>query len=98
MNDWFSDEDFRPRSPGLERVYVKATPPPSPQPQVTKVLHPPVSTLTSRRQKKANRRKTRPTQGDWVLIREMAPNQPEIAQQVSQQALNSDSGESGTDD
>ncbi|KAF2823265.1 hypothetical protein CC86DRAFT_372283 [Ophiobolus disseminans] len=99
MNDnWYSEDDFRPRSPGLERVYVKAAPSPSPPPQVTKVLHPPVSALSSRRLKKANRRKTRPTQGDWVLIREMAPNQPEIAQQVSQQALNSDSGESGPDD
>jgi hypothetical protein len=32
--------------------------------------------------------KTRPTQGDWVLIREMAPNQTEIAHQDSQHALN----------
>ena len=99
MNDnFYSEDDFRPHSPGLERVYPRAAPSPSPPPQVTKVLHPPVSSLSSRRLKKANRRKTRPTQGDWVLIREMAPNQPEIAQQVSQQALNSDSGESGPDD
>jgi hypothetical protein len=102
MNEGFySEEDFRPSSPGLERVYPKAAPSPSPPPVVTKVFHPPVSSPSSspsRRRKKTNRRrKTRPTQGDWVLIREMAPNQPEIAQQVSQQALNSDS-ESGLDD
>jgi hypothetical protein len=40
---------------------------------------------------------TRPTEGDWVLIREMAPNQPEIAQAVSQQALNSDSSDTESD-
>jgi hypothetical protein len=96
MNEaFYSEEDFRPSSPGLERVYPKAAPSPSPPPVITKVFHPPVSSPSSspsRRQKKTNRRrKTRPTQGDWVLIREMAPNQPEIAQQVSQQALNSDS-------
>lgn len=34
---------------------------------------------------------TRPTQGDWVLIREMAPNRSDIATQVSQVALDSDS-------
>jgi hypothetical protein len=96
----YYEDDFRPNSPGLERVYPKATPPPSPPPVVTKLFHPPVSSpssSSSRRQKKANRRKTRPTQGDWVLIREMAPNQPEIAQQVSQQALNSDS-DTGNED
>ncbi|KAF1913926.1 hypothetical protein BDU57DRAFT_327582 [Ampelomyces quisqualis] len=99
MNEaFYSEEEICPRSPGLERVYPKAAPSPSPEPVVTKVYHPPAgSTSTSRRQKKANRRKTRATQGDWVLIREMAPNQPDIAHQVSQQALNSDSSDSGRD-
>jgi hypothetical protein len=60
-----------------------------------RLLPPPVSPQSSIRLEKANRRKHRPTQGDWVLIREMAPTQPEIAQQVSQQALNSDSCDSG---
>lgn len=92
---FYSEEEICPRSPGLEQVFPTAAPSPSPEPVVTKVYQPPVSSL-SRRQKKANRRKTRPTQGDWVLIREMAPNQPEIAHQVSQHALNSDS-ESGSD-
>jgi hypothetical protein len=59
--------------------------------QVVKPLPPLSSPSSSRRQKKANRRKTRPTQGGWVLIREMAPNQPDIAHQVSQQALHTDS-------
>jgi hypothetical protein len=64
------------------------------------VYHPPVSSPSSRRRKKANRRKNRQTQGDWVLIREMDPNRPDIAQQVSQQALNSDTGsdEDGMED
>lgn len=96
---YYSDEDFAPRSPPLQRVQPKATPSPSPPPVITKSYPPTVSSpSSSRRQRKANRRKTRPTQGDWVLIREMAPNQPEIAQQVSQQALNSDSSDSGHED
>ncbi|KAF2030366.1 hypothetical protein EK21DRAFT_65653 [Setomelanomma holmii] len=96
---YFAEDDFGPRSPGLEQVYPTAAPSPSPPPLVNnKVYHPPVSPASSRRQKKANRRKHRPTQGDWVLIREMAPNQPEIAQQVSQQALNSDSCDSGPEE
>ena len=101
MNEqaFFSEDDIYPKSPGLEQVYPTAAPSPSPPPVVTnKVFHPPVSPHSSRRLKKANRRKHRPTQGDFVLIREMAPNQPEIAQQVSQQALNSDSCDSGQED
>jgi hypothetical protein len=96
MNEaFYSEEEICPRSPGLERVYPRAAPSPSPPPVVTKVVHLSVSSpSSSRRQKKANRRKTQPTQGDWVLIREMAPNEPEIARQVSQQALNSDSSDS----
>jgi len=90
-HDYYEDEDFRHQSPGLEQVFVRAAPSPSPSPQVTKPLPPVSSPSSSRRQKKANRRKTRPTQGDWVLIREMAPNQPDIAHQVSLTALNSDS-------
>jgi hypothetical protein len=98
---YFSEDDiYSRRSPGLEQVYVKAAPSPPPAPAVTKVFHPPVSSPSSRRQKKANRRKSRPTQGDWVLIREMAPNQPDIARQVSQQTLDCDTdpSESGRDD
>lgn len=95
---YYSEDDFQPRSPGLERVFPKAAPSPSPPPVVTQVYHPPVSSPSSRRRKKANRRKTRPTQGDWVLIREMDPNRPDIAQQVSQNALNSDSGSSSDDE
>ncbi|OAL05876.1 hypothetical protein IQ06DRAFT_210383 [Phaeosphaeriaceae sp. SRC1lsM3a] len=96
---YYSDDDFAPRSPQLQPVHIKATPSPSPPPVITKNYPPTVSSpSSSRRQRKANRRKTRPTQGDWVLIREMAPNQPDIAQQVSQQALNSDSSESGHED
>jgi hypothetical protein len=96
---YFSDDDFAPRSPPLRRVQPRVTPSPSPPPVITKSYPPIVSyPWSSRRQRMANRRKTRPTQGDWVLIREMAPNQPEIAQQVSQQALNSDSSDSGHED
>lgn len=40
---------------------------------------------------KAYRRNGRPTQGDWVLIREMEPNRPDIARLASETVLNSDS-------
>ena len=101
MSNYDSD-DALPRSPGLEAVRPRATPSVSPPPIVTH--HITISTSaqnvsppSSRRRKKPNRRKTRPSQGDSVLIRVMAPNQPDIARQVGEQALNSDSG-SETDD
>jgi len=40
----------------------------------------------------ANQRKAWPSQGDSVLSRVMAPTQPDIARQVSKQALDSGSG------
>jgi hypothetical protein len=98
IGTFFSDDDICPRSPGLERVFPRAAPSPSPPPVVTQGFHPPVSSPSSRRRSKANRRKTRPTQGDWVLIRQMDPNQPDIAQQASQRALNSESGSDDEDD
>ncbi|MBK5651981.1 MAG: retroviral-like aspartic protease [Rhizobium sp.] len=93
----FEDNDFRDLSPGLDVVQTVAapSPSPSPQPQVTQFNY----SLSSPVQKKANHRKPLLTQGDWVLKREMAPNQPDIEHQVSQQGLNSDSTtESGGDD
>jgi hypothetical protein len=97
--EYYADDDAVLRSPGLTAIIVKTTPSPTPPPLVTPIFRPPPSIQTvghpsSRRQKKSNRRKTRtrPTQGDWVLIREMDPNRPDIAQQVSEHALNSDSG------
>jgi hypothetical protein len=97
--EYYADDDAVLRSPVMTAIIVKTTPSPSPPPLVTPVFRPPPSIQTVghpsfRRQKKSNRRKTRtrPTQGDWVLIREMDPNRPDIAQQVSEQALNSDSG------
>jgi hypothetical protein len=142
---YMDDDDVYPPSPGLEPVYPRAAPSPSPPPQLirdrpaeqddfvtgwlTRLLreaeeqYPSLaSTSESRLEKslqpkdhlphmytipdtKSNQRKTwrkiqptRPTQGDWVLIREMDPNRPDIAQQVSQQALNSESDSDDDDD
>jgi hypothetical protein len=39
----------------------------------------------------------RRTQGDWVLRREMAPNKPEIAQQIALEPPTSDSSTSDSD-
>ncbi|ORY19721.1 hypothetical protein BCR34DRAFT_581955 [Clohesyomyces aquaticus] len=96
------DDDGRPRSPPLFAVNPRATPSPSPPPFVTPQASIPtaqnVSPLSSRRRKKPNRRKTRPSQGDFVLIRVMEPNRPDIARQVGERALNSDSDSEADDD
>ncbi|KAF2802033.1 uncharacterized protein BDZ99DRAFT_469305 [Mytilinidion resinicola] len=68
-------------SPSLEPVHPKATPTPSPPPFIpTPMQH---RTLYGR--------KTRSSQGDRVLVESMYPDQPDIAQLVGEQALNSDS-------
>jgi hypothetical protein len=103
--EYYQDDDLLSKSPLLEARIVKATPSPTPPPLVTTLVrHPPsrqsVSPSQSRNQKKSNRHKirTQPTQGDWVLIREMDPNRPDIAQKASEQALNSDSDSAADDD
>ena len=84
--DYYTEEDaLGPRSPGLQPVIVDAKPQEEPPPIVTQIFVSP----PSRRSNKSKRRKHRPTQGDWVLIREMDPNRPDIAHAVSQEALNS---------
>ncbi|KAF2788570.1 hypothetical protein K505DRAFT_106325 [Melanomma pulvis-pyrius CBS 109.77] len=103
MSNYDSDDVF-PQSPGLVPVKPRATPSPTPPPAVThQIITIPssaqnVSPPSSRRRKKPNRRKTRPSQSDFVLIRVMDPNRPDIAQQVGEQALNSDSGSEADDD
>jgi hypothetical protein len=99
---YYGDEDALPHSPGLVPVKVKYKPSPTPPPFVD-VSHLPPSTQTvsspsSRRHKKANRRKNKPTQGDLVLIRSMEPNRPDIAQQVSETSLNDDSHSESDDE
>jgi hypothetical protein len=96
--NYYADDDAVLRSPPLIAVVVRTTPSPTPPPLVTSVSKPPQLTPSvahphSQRQRKSKRRKprTRPNQGEWVLIREMDPNRPDIAQQVSERALNSDS-------
>lgn len=93
-DSYYGDHDTRLGSPPLEAVHVLTTPPKSPPPILLPICRPSriqsVSSPSSRIQK-PNRRKTRPTQGDWVLILEMEPNRPDIAQQVSERALNSGS-------
>ncbi|RYN57333.1 hypothetical protein AA0114_g2310, partial [Alternaria tenuissima] len=80
--EYYQDDEFLPKSPLLKARFVKATPSPTPPPQITTVV---------RHQLIRQSIRTRPTQGDWVLIREMDPNRPDIAQKASEQALNSDS-------
>ncbi|KAF2183568.1 hypothetical protein K469DRAFT_710766, partial [Zopfia rhizophila CBS 207.26] len=80
----YDSDDAFPRSPGLAPVRPKAIPSPSPPPVVTQQVTisstaQNVSPPASRRCKRPNRRQTRPSQGDFVLIRVMDPNRPDIA-------------------
>ncbi|RYN57988.1 hypothetical protein AA0117_g13186 [Alternaria alternata] len=80
--EYYQDDDFLPKSPLLTARFVNTTPSPPPQPRIKTVF---------RRRPIGQRIGTQPTQGDMVLIREMDPNRPDIAQKASEQALNSDS-------
>jgi hypothetical protein len=94
--DYYTEEDaLGSRSPGLEAIVVNPKPEEEPPPIVTQPF---VSSPTSRNRKKSKPRKHRPTQGDWVLIREMAPQRPDIAHAVSQVALNSSSETEASDE
>lgn len=105
MSEYYDpDHDARHQSPLLEAVRPKATPSPSPPPFVTPqaTKSPPqnANSPSSRRRGKPKRRKTRPSQGDFVLIRVMEPNRPDIARLVGERALNSasDSGSEASDE
>jgi hypothetical protein len=103
MSEYYDpDKDARPQSPLLQAFRPKATPSPSPPPFVVPEvpIRPNTQTASSpssRRRLKPNRRRTRPSQGDFVLIRVMDPNQPEIARQAGARALYSDSGSEASD-
>ncbi|KAJ4990453.1 C2H2 type zinc finger protein [Stagonosporopsis vannaccii] len=94
--DYYTEEDaLGSRSPGLQAIIVNPKPEEEPPPIVTQIF---VSSPTSRNRKTSKLRKHRPTQGDWVLIREMDPNRPDIAHAVSQEALNSGSETESSDE
>lgn len=94
MSNYDSDDAY-PKSPGLQPIKIKSTPSPSPppfppqhsQPVVTQTVSP--TTSSSRRRKRNNR--TRPSQGDTVLLSFLEPNRPDIARAAGERALNSDS-------
>ncbi|KAF2181426.1 hypothetical protein K469DRAFT_713860 [Zopfia rhizophila CBS 207.26] len=72
-----------PQSPGLVPVRPKATPSPSPPPVMTQQVTisstaQNVSPPASQRCKKPNLQRTRPSQGDFVLVQFMDPSQPNI--------------------
>lgn len=90
MSNYDSDYDI-PRSPGLERVYVKSTPEPEPLPFIPKAPPEPsnLSPQSQKDRKKSRRRRTRPALGDTVLLTYMNPNYPDVAKRASEIALNS---------
>ncbi|KAK5017246.1 hypothetical protein LTR60_002019 [Cryomyces antarcticus] len=93
MTDNYDSDDAYPQSPGLQPVKFKAkpspTPPPFLPPQVRATSPEVVSNCSSSRRKRSNRRKTRPSQGDAVLISYLSPNHPDIARKAGEQPLNS---------
>ncbi len=94
--DYYTEEDaLGSRSPGLQAIIVNPKPEEEPPPIVS---HNFVSSPTSRNRKKSKRRKRPATQGDWVLIREMDPNRPDIAQAVSRKALSSETETESSDE
>ena len=101
MSNYDSDDAY-PRSPGLKPVKPKATPSPSPPPFIPQrcavPTSPPVNHRDTRRLKQQARQKTRPSQGDTVLLGFMAPDRPDIAQLAGQQALNSESASEESDE
>jgi len=93
--EYYGEEDAILGSPPLKAIIVKTTPSRTPSPRQTPPCHAQsvvqsVSGSLFPSQKRPNRRKARaqPTQGDWVLLRQMDPNHPEIAQRASEVALN----------
>lgn len=91
----YDSDDAYPKSPGLQPIKIKSTPSPSPPPfppqhsapVITQTVSP--TTSSSRRRKRNNR--TRPSQGDTVLLSFLEPNRPDIARAAGERALNSDS-------
>ena len=95
MSNYESDDAY-PHSPGLKAIRVKATPSRLPPPFIPQQITIPspenVRPHPLNKRRKPNRRKTRPSQGDTVLINFMDPSRPDIARLVGKRALNSDSG------
>ena len=78
----YVSDDERPRSPGLQQVIVKYTPPHSPisfvprrRPMTDSVSEAPQKS----RKRGRNGRRVRPSQGDVVLLGHLDPNRPDIA-------------------
>ncbi|KAF2174666.1 hypothetical protein K469DRAFT_686026 [Zopfia rhizophila CBS 207.26] len=82
----YNSDDAPPHSPGLQPIRVKATPSPSPPPSISKGAE------CLKPRKRRRERKTRPSQGDEVLMNFMDPSSPDIAKAAGQSPLNSASG------
>ncbi|RMZ72163.1 C2H2 finger domain transcription factor [Pyrenophora seminiperda CCB06] len=77
--EYYGEEDAILGSPPLQAIIVKTTPSRTPSPR---------QTSPGRSQTTLQSAQTQPTQGDWVLLRQMDPNHPDIAQRASEVALN----------
>ncbi|KAH7063407.1 hypothetical protein B0J12DRAFT_563064 [Macrophomina phaseolina] len=100
MSNYDSDDAY-PKSPGLQPIKLKSTPSPSPPPFLPQhsapaVTHQTVSSTNPSRRRKRNNR-TRPSQGDTVLLSFLDPNRPDIARAAGERALNSDSDSEPSD-
>ncbi|KAF2192052.1 hypothetical protein K469DRAFT_719130 [Zopfia rhizophila CBS 207.26] len=101
----YDSDDAFPRSPGLQPIIAKATPPPSPPPPISQNAEclerrrerrtrpsEDAECLEPRKRRRKLRtrpRRTRPSQGDEVLMNFMDSSRPDIARAVGQSPLNS---------
>ncbi|KAF2399473.1 hypothetical protein EJ06DRAFT_557297, partial [Trichodelitschia bisporula] len=82
-------------SPQLQAVKVRGTPSPSPPP----LGLPPMTKSPPRaRRRKSRRSKFMPSLGDSVLLRQMAPDQPDVAAQAAVESINVDSEDEDEDE
>ncbi|KAF2184287.1 hypothetical protein K469DRAFT_781596 [Zopfia rhizophila CBS 207.26] len=79
----YNSDDAVPHSPGLQPVKAKATPSPSPPPSISQ------NAECLKPRKRGRGRRTRPSQGDEVLMNFIDPNRPDIAKAAGQSPLNS---------
>jgi hypothetical protein len=97
--NYYGESDYHHNSPKLEAFKPRATPTPSPPPFIPRQIRTPSPKDSPRpgRKDRSRRRKTKASQGDAVLIGQLAPNYPEIAREAGRVPLNSASQSEASD-
>ncbi|KAI9722462.1 MAG: hypothetical protein M1828_004709 [Chrysothrix sp. TS-e1954] len=105
MNTYDSDDGLRRRSPGLERIEYsyKPTESPLPTPQRRRQEPDPKRSRTdaspsSGRDRRRSIKKPKSNQANYVLLRQLEPNRPDIAHEARQRPLESESSSDPVDE